>query len=457
LSKEETECLRVLAEVRALIRQKAPYYSRILYGLRPYFEKDLGTLGVTKGMVLIIDPVWFVKMDEALVDLDPGEDEKKARLHMQAGCIVHECNHIFRNLDRIERMPDKDLANKAFDIPINDDLKEGGWTLPHWAIYSDSYDFEPGLSGEAYYELLKKGAKKKKGKGGGGGKGKKGKGGKGNKKGKGGGSSGEGKFAAGKCGTCAGGAIDKKLEEEVDAKYGKSKATRQRIRKNALNDIQRELRKGGKGRGTIPASFKELIEIEEKPPMVPWRVRLARVCRRATGRVVSGRSDFSLRRPSKRSYCRGIIRPGMIDRKPIIAFVEDSSGSMGPSQLKQARIEAAGVMKQTGVENAWFMDADAAVAAPPRIIRLRDIAQLPVHGGGGTNFIPALKRVEELNPKPDVVIYLTDGDGPAPKNPPKGFEVVWCIVPTGYGRKPANWGHLIVCSDDQELREPYEI
>jgi predicted metal-dependent peptidase len=162
-------------------------------------------------------------------------------------------------------------------------------------------------------------------------------------------------------------------------------------------------------------------------------------------------------RPSKRSYSRGIIRPGLIDRRVTMAFIEDSSGSMGKEQLKSARVEAAAVMKQLGLDEAWFMDADAAVAAPPRVIRLRDIHSIPVHGGGGTNFIPALQAAQKLKPKPDVVIYLTDGDGVAPKRAPKGIEVVWCVVPSSWGRRPAWWGHLVVVGDDgRELSPPVE-
>ena len=88
---------------------------------------------------------------------------------------------------------------------------------------------------------------------------------------------------------------------------------------------------------------------------------------------------------------------------------------------------------------------------------MQELKTLPVHGGGGTNFIPALEAVQKLVPKPDICIYLTDGDGTAPAKPPRGMETVWCIVPTGYARKPAEWGHLIVVSDDTKVREPYGV
>jgi predicted metal-dependent peptidase len=146
----------------------------------------------------------------------------------------------------------------------------------------------------------------------------------------------------------------------------------------------------------------------------------------------------------------------MIDRKVVVGLVEDSSGSMGKKQFLAARAEMAGIFKQLGISDAWFMDADAAVAHEPKRIRLRELATLPVVGRGGTDFRPAIKKIRELRPKPDICIYLTDGDGTAPANPPQDLEVVWCIVPSHNGRRPARWGHLVVVSDDQELREPYE-
>ena len=95
------------------------------------------------------------------------------------------------------------------------------------------------------------------------------------------------------------------------------------------------------------------------------------------------------------------------------------------------------------------------MAAKPVRLSLSQIATYPVHGRGGTDFRPALRTVKELKPKPDIVFYMTDGDGVAPATPPQNIEVVWCIVPTPYGRRPATWGHLVVVSDDQELMEPY--
>jgi hypothetical protein len=52
---------------------------------------------------------------------------------------------------------------------------------------------------------------------------------------------------------------------------------------------------------------------------------------------------------------------------------------------------------------------------------------------------------------------LTDGDGGAPPRKPRGFEVIWCIVPSKYRKvKPAPWGHIIVCSNNPDVRGQYK-
>lgn len=440
------DCLSALATARLAIRKDFPYYSSIIYGFVPRMAPGLGTLGVSPGMVLTVDPVWFTNMAK---EVDPdikGLARDLAADAMRAGVLIHEAHHILRGLERIEALvaagEDPELVNKAFDIPINDNLKDSGVPLPSWAIYSTTFGFKKGLTGEQYLALFKKNPQaQKKAKGGGkgskGGQGKKG---------------GTPQVGSGACGGCAGNAIDKALEKKFDEEIGRSKADKERFRREglkALNDAAQA------GRGIMPSDLKELLEKGNEKPMVPWQAKCRHVIRNCSGRVISGRSDFSYRRPSRRSWTRGIIRPGMVDRKPEVLFIEDSSGSMGATQLRHGRVEMASAFRALGLDEVWFCDIDADVALQPKRIHINDLAKMPVHGRGGTNFCPGIEIAAKLQPRPEILIYFTDGDGPAPAKAPRGLEVIWCIVPTPYGRRPAKWGHLVLVSNDQELREPY--
>ena len=460
--------LENLSKARAYVRKRAPYMQSILYSLIPYHVPGLDTMGVSSNHILIVDLDWLatIKPEEA------------------GSVLMHEIMHIVRGMDRIERlasMGNGEVANVAADLPINIDLRTAKWPLPPEGAFPEKYGLEEGLTMEEYYiEIMKKakagGAgtgnkwlrqkrqQHSQGKGGGGGKkgksqGKSGGKGQGKSQGQGGQGQGQGKdpygpsVCDGKCGGVGGNPHE--IEEKINKKVGRTKAERQRARKQTIRDIKKAC-ESDPGRGDMPASLKELIDFEIKPKPVPWRRKISTIARRTTGRMMAGRSDYSLKRPSKRSFISGILRPGMIEQKPVICFIEDSSGSMGHSQLKEARSQVANVFKQIGISEAWFMDADTEVSAPPQIIRMRDLKTIPVTGRGGTDFCQPLEIALSLKPRPDIVIYLTDGDGGAPKEKPKRLEVIWCIVPASNNRKPANWGYTILCSDDQQLREAYD-
>ena len=457
LSQEDLDaCADALQEARAYVMLKGPYYSRLLYGLIPTVAEGLGTIGVTKGLVLVIDPIWFAEKS----------------VEERGSLLVHELNHVMRGISRLEAMPDLALANVAFDLAINNDLRNAGWTLPKGGLYPDTFGFKEGLTGEEYYELLcedtnrtndtlNKALQHGDGEEGGGeeGGGEEGAGTEGE----------EGECAgddwrsraatgSGKCGSCAGNAVDAEAEEEADAKDGRSADDVTHIINQAESEL-REAAEKSSGRGSLPQHLIDFLDFseEDKKHPVDWRSRTSHIIRKCTGAMVSGKSDYSLRRPSKRSCARGFPRPGMVAHKPVIAFVEDTSGSMGPAQLLESRIQACDVCTQLGIDTAWWISADAGVSEPPKRVRIRDIKSMPVVGRGGTDFRPAIALAQKLRPKVDLLIYNTDGDGPAPEFAPVGMEVVWCIVPSSWGCvRPAPWGHMVVVSEDQEVWDRFE-
>jgi len=466
----ELKCLDALAAARAYLLHRAPYFSATLYGLVPKVLPGMlaqtggkGGFGVTRGMVLYMDPEWFLGIEDKLDTNLSTTDRRKEATERRGGLLAHEVMHVLRDMERIEAMPNQELANIAFDLPINHDLEKAAFKLPEGGCYPRTFGLKPGLTGEQYYELLQNkmpqvheycgGRFGQSGHGDGDSTGN----GKGDKKGDPGNGAGQHQDqrgpAAGHCGSCAGSPLSRSLEEQLDAAIGRTPADVKRLRDETLQAVKES---ASMGRGDIPGSLEELLQEKPGPSVVPWRMTLSRVIRRATGRIVCGQADYSMRYPSKKSYTRGIIRPGMVDRKVVVVIVEDSSGSMGAEQLLPARAETVGVFKQLGIDDAWWFDADSKVSIEPKRIRMRDVATLPVYGRGGTDFRPALEAVRKLKPKPDICIYFTDGDGVAPENPPQDMEVVWCIVPTPNGRRPARWGHLVVVSDDQKLRDPYE-
>jgi len=405
---DERKCGEALANARAFVRYKAPYVTKTLYGLVPHSLPGLNTLGVSKNLVLVVDPAWFIKMP----------------LEEQGACLMHEISHVIRDLGRLDQFPDRDLANIAFDLPINQNLRDGGWKLPNTAYYPERFNFPTNLTGEQYYELLDKKRETLEQQ-----------------------LSGGRGLGSGKCGGCAGNPIDKALEESLAIEIGRTTTDIHQIRAGTARDIQEAV---AAGRGNVPNTLSEILPPDDGTVRnkISWRIKLSRILRRCTGRMISGRADYSYKRLSRSSFLTGMIRPGMVSHAPVVAFCEDTSGSMGHEQTREARRQAIDIMMSMGIESAWWISADAAVAAPPKIRRMREIRELPVEGRGGTDFSPAIAAAQRLRPRPDILIYLTDGDGVAPALPPPRMEVVFCIVPSYHNQSPADWGHTVIIKDE---------
>lgn len=440
------EAAVLLAQARGYIRKHSPYLYSTTLSLVPYWVPGFSTLGVSDQLVCIIDPEWWVSLTSTKI---------------RASCLVHEVSHVLRGMERLAALPDPRLANVAGDIPINDDLKKNPelWELPEFAIYSTTFGFPEGLTLEQYYELLSKKVQKEgmcaDGTDPGGGSGE------GSDIGKDGAPYKIGnvpianKVCAGGCGSAGGNSPNAAAERRANQEAGRDKADVQQVVKDGRKAVA-AYHKENQGRGSVPDSLQEVLDWEDKEAIVPWRSLLANSLRKTAGRIITGQADFSMRRPSRRSLVRATPRPGLVDHQITVVIIEDTSGSMGHEQLLAGRVEACSVLTQLNISQAYYLAADADVS-DMRTIRLRDIPTLPVTGRGGTNFAPALAACERLrNPKPDIVIYFTDGDGYAPEQPPKGFEVIWCIVPSPWQTMPARWGTTVIMSDDVEVRRAYE-
>lgn len=400
-----------LQQSRTFIKQKLPYFFNTVLGFIPYHVPEEGTMFVNKRMILGVDMEWF-----STVEVEVG-----------AGCLIHEAMHILRDITRIEAMEDQLVAGYAFDMPINHDLRTFGIKLPPWVVYPETYGLSPGLTGEAYYELLMKMKSKLPT---------------------------IGLFGAGRCGSCDG----VTPENPIITDAGRSMPEVRYFQALGIRDLREHQKKGGFGQGVIPGSMRDFLTFDgTEEAIIPWQQVASSSMNQAIGRIRYGQSDYSLRRLSKRSYATGIPRPGLVTYEPTVVYIEDSSGSMGHVQLKENRVETAQMMRQLGITEAWFIQADVTVQIEPRRVTVADLMTLPVVGRGGTNFIHAINKAMELIPRPNLIVYSTDGDGPAPKEKPIGVEFIWLLAPGPWTRSPCKWGVQILTSNDRKLRKKYEI
>lgn len=161
---------------------------------------------------------------------------------------------------------------------------------------------------------------------------------------------------------------------------------------------------------------------------VPWQ----RVLRRYVGREMRRRPVFG-RPPRRYPHLVGIV-PGKARQAatPKVMAVIDTSGSMTPEMLADISAEL-NVMAKT--YSVTIVECDAKIHA---VYSYRPIEN--VRGRGGTDLRPPFEPEFLKQHKPDLVIYFTDGHGPAPDSPPP-VPVVWCLTPGG--SMPCTWGREI--------------
>jgi predicted metal-dependent peptidase len=401
-----------LAKGRALAVKRAPYFSSAIYGMVPVEAPGCGTLFVTPGMVMGYDPE-FVKKQE---------DE------VMASGIVHEVNHILRDTSGRGKGLNGSVFNIASDAIINEDLKKAGFPLGSGWIELSTYGLPDGKTTEELYEIL---SRMDLPQGGGGG------------------------LGAGGCGGIAGNPIDRELEEELDKQHGQSPIKKKTVQKQVAESYKKAMA----GRGHVFGDLMEEILAADGPAKVPWSQVLGHSIKKCMTHLAMGATDYSMSRLSTRTFARddGILRPGLVAYEPSILLCLDTSGSMGQEQLASAFREMIGVFKTLpSTSHVWYMEADADVACQPRMVRVRDLSRVEIHGRGGTDFRPAVAYAEKMKPRPDLLIYLTDGDGFAPTEPPRGIEVIWCVVPSYWRKKPAPWGKTIFVDSDGAKEEEAE-
>ena len=146
--------------------------------------------------------------------------------------------------------------------------------------------------------------------------------------------------------------------------------------------------------------------------------------------------------PSRRHVWNDLYLPSLRGEalKAVVAI--DTSGST-LGVLDRFFSELVSLMRSFGRYELVVIQCDAEVT---KTETFTDSAPLPpgwipeVRGGGGTDFRPVFEHVKKLEVRPEVLVYITDGLGPAPEQPPP-YPVLWVL--TAGGKRPAQWGQSV--------------
>jgi len=394
---------------------------------RPYFSKALcaATLVEKPGIgTMACDAYWRIYYDPQIV--------KTWGVQNSTVGLLHELGHLLgRHSARAKALgvtaADHRVANIAQDEAINCCLlhptDRGLQLLPTDAL-PKHYGHDDGLSWEEYYALHKKDQ-----------------------------AAGKPQSGQGKPGNCGSGAtgVPQSWEDaapQEDAEGG-GQGGMNAVEINAVISATAEAirQEAAKGRGTVPAGWVTWAGTVDAKPQVRWQSVLQRQVRSAV-RFVSGQSDYSYSRPSRRAAaCPDVILPSM--RRPVVQVgaIVDASGSMSEAETKAALVEVQAICKSLG-NPIRVLSVDARVHSDQLVSNVR---QVKVVGGGGTSMNAGIRHVVKSRRKVpcDVLVVLTDGgtDFPSRNDVPRELHLIYVLIGGGAERAKSQvpgWAQAVV-------------
>ncbi|SDU64797.1 vWA domain-containing protein [Desulfobacula phenolica] len=167
---------------------------------------------------------------------------------------------------------------------------------------------------------------------------------------------------------------------------------------------------------------------------LPWEIILHR--------FMSQERRYSFSWPSRRCPDMIGIIPGtrLSSKGPGIMVAIDTSGSMSMDVMDQILAEVN--ILACLAHRVVFVECDCDVTRVHPCFKAGDLETIA--GRGGTDLRPPFELLDQY--RVDLVVYFTDGEGPAPESIPSP-PVIWCL--TDYSSKsPAPWGQAIRLFDE---------
>lgn len=174
-----------------------------------------------------------------------------------------------------------------------------------------------------------------------------------------------------------------------------------------------------KAMGKLPGSLARFVD-ELTAPKVDWREMLRRFV------TETSKDDYSWSRPNRRFMAQGFYLPTLYSESMgEIVVAIDTSGSIDQTTLTAFGSEIKAIVQSVRPSKTAVIYCDAAVNHVDEF-GPNDELHFDMHGGGGTDFRPPFKLVEEKGIRPVCFVYLTDGYGPFPDAPE--YPVLWCCT-----------------------------
>jgi predicted metal-dependent peptidase len=176
------------------------------------------------------------------------------------------------------------------------------------------------------------------------------------------------------------------------------------------------LKQQGRLPGELEEEVRKLLE-----PRVNWRRILYRFILQAA------KFDYSYARCNRRYVPQGVYIPGVQSEKiENLVIAIDTSGSITDAQVAQFLGEVNSITQQFQI--SWkLVTCDAQIQDTYDVDQAIDLGRVKIRGRGGTSFKPVFEWIESAGINPVGLVYLTDGMGDYPEQPPH-YPVLWALI-----------------------------
>ena len=185
-------------------------------------------------------------------------------------------------------------------------------------------------------------------------------------------------------------------------------------------------------RGTLSAHLESVVRAALRP-QIRWQEVLAQFVTSCYG------GSRRWLPPNRRHISQGLYLQSSRKERLQAAVAIDTSGST-TADLPQFFSELTSLLNTFGDYELTVIQCDCEIQHVEKFDDCNPFhsPEWNTYGHGGTDFRPPFVYVaEHPEIEPSCLIYITDGCGPAPDNPPP-YPVLWLL--TGDGDKPAPWG-----------------
>lgn len=178
-----------------------------------------------------------------------------------------------------------------------------------------------------------------------------------------------------------------------------------------------------KNQGLLPEEMERII-VRHLRPKVNWLSALRQKLSFGVSRLE--KRDTTWQIPNRRFLDQNYIVPSNIGPEaPKIAYAIDTSGSMSQADIDQAIAELEEIRNKFNAK-IYFLDCDSEIYNSRWLQCNESMPKLK--GGGGTDFRPVFKHLEEKRISPDYCVFFTDGYGEFGNKPKTRYNILWVMT-----------------------------